>query len=233
MCETGGAEAVVDIHDPHTGRAGVEHRQQCSHSAETRSIPSARRDGNNRTVNKPPHDAGQDAVHSGNHDNDLRIKQAVFLPKKTMDARNANVVEALNMTPHHFSGDAGLFRDRDIGGAGGHHENVALRLLPCRMDRDKTCVRIVPRPTIEAANCPGDWGLRAGGEERTSLFDQGMSDRHDLFRGFSLAEHDFGKSLPQRSMVIKGRKPEIFKRERSQALEPLFDGQLSHVNLLK
>jgi hypothetical protein len=34
-------------------------------------------------------------------------------------------------------------------------------------------------------------------------------------------------------MVVKRRKPEIFIRERPQALEPLLDGQLAPVDLLK
>lgn len=184
-------------------------------------------------MNESPHDAWQDAIHSRNYDNDVGVKQAIFFPKQAMDTGNAHVVQSLNTTSHHLGRDASLFRYGDIGGAGGHHQNMAVHLPPCRVDHDEPRVRIVLRSSIKAANCPGDRRFRASGQKRASFFDQGASDRHDLFRGFPITEYDFGESLPQRPMVIKRRKAKIFIRERSKALEPLLDGQSPHMDLLK
>jgi hypothetical protein len=101
------------------------------------------------------------------------------------------------------------------------------------VDRDETRVRVVSCASIKTTNRSADRWFCTGSKEGASFFDQGPSDRHNLFRRFSLAEYDFGESLPQRPMVVQRGKTKIFVRERAQAVKPLFDGQLAPVDLVE
>ena len=61
-----------------------------------------------------------------------------------MDSRHADVVEARHRAPHELRRDAGLLRDGNVGGPGGHHEDGTpgrLRRISDRHDRRLLMVR--------------------------------------------------------------------------------------------
>ena len=53
--------------------------------------------------------------------------------------------------------------------------------------------------------------IRAGDEQRMSAVDNFFRDRRDLFRRLSESQDDFGKALPDGSMVIDLGKPKVLK----------------------
>src|SRR5215510_14210628 len=58
-----------------------------------------------------------------------------------------------------------------------------------------------------------------------------LHDFDDMIDAFSLAEDHFGKTLAQRSMMIKSRKAEILIRQIAQSLNRAFDGARSFTHL--
>ena len=69
------------------------------------------------------HDARKGAFHSGDDDDDAGGVQPVPFTKQTVDACDADIVEAIDDISHQFGGDRRLFRDRQIRrpGAGDEH----------------------------------------------------------------------------------------------------------------
>src|SRR5579884_2275547 len=57
--DTGGAEAVVDIHDGDVRSAGIEHAEECGDSAEAGAVAHAGRDRDDRRGHRPPTTLGK------------------------------------------------------------------------------------------------------------------------------------------------------------------------------
>ena len=66
-----------------------------------------------------------------------------------------------------------------------------------------------------------------GAEECTGSRFQAFADGNDLLGRLAFTENDFGKALPQSSMMVDPRERQIFEREVSQPLERCSRGEAS------
>ncbi len=85
---------------------------------------------------------------------------------------------------------------------------------------------VVHRPPVDPLDERGGLGRRPCGQKGPMVLQQGFRDTQDLRRGFPLAQNDFGKSLPDRPVMIQRRESEVFERQRPELLE-----RLRHRNL--
>ena len=85
--EQPGAEAVVDVHHDHAGRAGVEHREQRGNPAERGPVAHAGRHRDQRHARQPADRARQRTVHAGDDDQAVRSVQARRDGQQPVNAR--------------------------------------------------------------------------------------------------------------------------------------------------
>ena len=74
------------------------------------------------TVDQASDHARQNPIHAGDDDHDLRIKQPVFLSEQPMDPRNTDIVQSLDVAPHHFCSHTGFFRHGHVRSSRCDHE---------------------------------------------------------------------------------------------------------------
>ena len=115
-----------------------------------------------------------------------------------MDARDADVVEAIDRVPHDLGGDRRLFRDVEVrcSGARDDDRSVAPRDFSLR---EGNCPRVGVIRGRRRDVAHGCKGLRLGArdQQRPPAGNNPRRDRGYLGRRFSKPENDFRKSLAQ------------------------------------
>ena len=113
-CLVGGSKAVVDIDDRYAAGAGIEHGEQRGETAKARAIAHARGDGDDRTAHEAADNACQGALHAGDGDNDLGSCKFLGMREQAVQARDAHVVEAVDVVAVELGGEGGFFGDGQV-----------------------------------------------------------------------------------------------------------------------
>ena len=130
-----------------------------------------------------------------------------------MDARDADVAEAIDRVAHDLGGDRGFLGDVEIGCPGAGDDDRSLALLDlAAAERDGARVDVILRRRRHLAHRLERLGLRARDEQRPSARDNPRRDGGDLGRSLPKAEYHFGKPLAQLAMCINARKAQVLER---------------------
>ena len=78
------------------------------------------------TLDQAGDHAGQRAFHAGDDDDDARGVEPCALAEQPVQAGDADVVQPLDVVAHQLGRARRLFRDRQVRGAGGGHDDRAL-----------------------------------------------------------------------------------------------------------
>src|SRR2546426_542297 len=81
---------------------------QPRHPAEAAPVTAARRHGDHRLTEHPPHDARQGPAHAGDHDQHLRPPQELVATQQPVQPRHADVVERRYAVAQHLRRHARL-----------------------------------------------------------------------------------------------------------------------------
>ena len=176
----------------------------------TGAISNARRDGNDRALNQPGDHAGQSAFHAG-HDNEdmglLNFREAI---EEAVQARNTDIVDALDGVAHDFGGHGGFFSDGNIAGAGGEDTNLPrMPRMGALADRDAASLFVVDGVRKFGLENSGVLRGDAGDEEAAFALQEGCTDFQNLLRRFARAEDYFGETFAKGAMGVDLRELEV------------------------
>ena len=140
--EDAGAVAVVDVHDRDPGSARVEHRQQRGQAAEGGAVPDAGGHRHEGYAAQAADDAGQRALHAGDHDEAVGAGEARRGPRAAGAARRPRRPRsAAPPAPCTAAVERRLGGHRGVRGAGGdHRDQPARRRERAQRDRPRDLV---------------------------------------------------------------------------------------------
>src|SRR5258706_8806113 len=101
---------MVDVKDLETRRTGVQHGEERSEATQARAIADARRNGDHGLVDETPDDARQRTFHAGDDDQYACGCEPLAAVEQAVNARDADVVQALDDVPPELGRPPGLFR---------------------------------------------------------------------------------------------------------------------------
>lgn len=118
-------EAIVYVDDGDAARAGVEHGQQGRDAPERCAVANGGRNGNDGTRDQSGDNARQCAFHSGADDQSMGVLDDVESSQKPVQARDADIVQALSAAAMPFQGQGRFFADRRVRRPGRQHGDIA------------------------------------------------------------------------------------------------------------
>ena len=204
----------------------AEQRRQ---AAEAGAVADAGRDPDHRLVHQTGDDAWESALHSGDDDEHARPPQVLVVAEQAVDARDADVVEALDRVAGQLRGQRRLLGDGQVGGPRRDHENgpadgrirVALAQVGETRARHVGELRHVPQ------HGRGDVGLDPGDEHVVPALLQPAGDLHDLGRGLPLPEHDLRQPAAHGAVMIDLGEAEVLEGQVLHQFERVIDRHLS------
>ena len=127
------------------GARGV-HRQQRGDPLQRGAVADAGRHGDDRRPGQPADDAGERALHAGEHDDGVGRRDRVDVGQQAVQPGDADVVEAIGGEAVGAQGQQALVGDRAVGGAGGDDEHPARTRSSTgsRYSRHRPCCRAGP-----------------------------------------------------------------------------------------
>ena len=203
----GGAEAVVDIDDGDAGAAGIEHAEQGGDAAKTGAVTDAGGNGDDGLADEAGDGAGEGAFHAGGDDDRIGGLEAIPYGKETVDARDANVADAIDGAAEGFEGDGSLLGDGDVRGAGADDGDDAGQRWQGPADDGDAAGDGIESGIGEL----GDEGLEvlrdgACAEDDAIGLEQGAGDGEDLPGELAGAEDDLREAAPGAALGVHTRK---------------------------
>ena len=152
-----------------------------------------------------------------------------------MNPGDTDIVQMLGAVAHHAGRQERFFRYRNVAGPGGNHEDRSFSgnfLDALDGDGARQLLKLSVTRFFSARAFHGCKNLlvRAGHQDvvpRVFFAHHGAHNFRHLLRRFPFAQNDFGKTLPQRAVMIHLGKAEIFKRQMLQALDGFVRGKLA------
>jgi hypothetical protein len=146
--------------------------------------------------------------------------EPVAFTKQTVNACNADIVEAIDDVSHQFGSHDGFFRHGQIRRARAHDEHRAVTWRDVAGGA-RNCPRlsVIRGVSDDGAHGIECFGRGAGHQQRMARADNPAGNRRDLGRSFAYAEDDLRETLADMSMRIDAGVAEIVQRHGAQRLE--------------
>ena len=121
-----------------------------------------------------------------------------------MNARNADIKNALNAMAHQLGGDRGFFGNRDVTRSRTHHENEAVGVggdffFP---NNDQPGLFVIFCFRSEFFNCGKGFDVSAGRQNVAFALVHFLNDLRNLIGRFAFAKNRFGEAPPLRAVVV-------------------------------
>src|SRR5260221_10419900 len=144
-----------------------------------------------------------------------------------MDSGDSDVVNARDRGAQRLGGDGGLFSNRCVRRAGGHHRDLA-RSRAARSDFEDSRLRMVVAAGILPRQGFSLFWAEAGDEDRLLSTLQCFDQTDQLLHRLALAENDLRKTKPKMPVGVERREAKLGERKVLQALE-----RSAHWNFLR
>jgi hypothetical protein len=228
------AESVINVDYADVRGTGVHHPEQSGEALEGSAITYAGRNGDHWDADQTANYAGQRAFHSRADYDHTRFRERSAMRQQAVDARDADVIDMLNVIAHQFRGDDCFLGDRDVAGSGGYDHDHAFA-VPLAITFEHDGAR--QRPIFGQAHSGGDGSiLFLGGSSCQHIAAMGCEAGEDvsyLSRRFSLGKNHFGHTLAQGTMVVDLGETEILKGQVTEALDGVVRREVFFSNLLE
>jgi len=227
------AEAVVDVHDRHTGGAAVEHRQQRREAVEARPITHGCGHRDDRASNEARNHARQGTLHAGDNHEGVRLQQLGKLVEQAVDTGDADVTDDVGIGAGHARGNRSFLRNRQVRRAGADHgdagEELSLLALD-RRDARQFVVGGIRDGGLEGTVAPD---IETRDQETARALDEATTDRGDLLRCLALGQDYLWQERAQLAMVVDLREAEVFIGQNAQLIEGGLDTEAAGRNGLQ
>jgi len=199
-----GPVAVVDVDHGHAGRTGVEHGQQGRQAPERRAVADGRRHRDHRRGDEAGHQAGQRAVHPGDHDDDPGRPQLVQPGQDAMQPGDADIGDQIGGPAEVNRGQLRLPCDSEVGGTGRDHQDPsAVRRRRLGRPGQYARVFVVAGIRQDTADRLGVRGTRTGEQRRRAGCLDGPGGGTDLAGCLALAVDRLRVATATRPVMVR------------------------------
>ena len=198
------AEAGVDIHHHHVGRATIEHSQERGQALKMSPVTNACRHRDHRAIDEPPHHAGQGSFHAGDDHERIGIAQLGKLVQQAVQTGHTHIGHQRHLAVPGQGGDTCLLGHGKVARTcrDDHHPAHLAARLGRALDPKGSANRIVLALGESRPQMIRDRRIDPCDQPPLFMLDQCAQDGLDLRRGLALAEDHFGESAPDATVQI-------------------------------
>ncbi len=148
-----------------------------------------------------------------------------------MNAGDTHVVERLDPAAHDLSSDPRFLCDRHVGRSSRNHQHMTTQPPLGIADGHQARVFMIPGTSIDPLDNRGDRRCGSRRQKRPMVFEEHFRDSPDLCKRLPLAQNHFGKSLPDRPVMVERCKSQVLEWQRSKLLERLRNRQAAALHV--